>query len=232
MQIPGPAPPKGPLVEHNKTLGLWALKLPSADAVVVRRTLALLAENPHGLPGANESDEHAEKRKAYWSTVKPAHFGVKIGTKSILGIFRFMVTGLFIGLFGAFAVGRSLLLKFPEIFSLGWFRKTGPTEEEVRSALFNMWFVGHGYNDISLASQSGKKPDTEVITRVSGPEIGYLTTPITLLQCALIVLSERENLPKGGVLPPGIVFGPTDLQKRLQDNGISFDVISTRASLH
>ncbi|CAD5179200.1 unnamed protein product [Musa acuminata subsp. malaccensis] len=230
--IPGPAPPKGPLVEHNKTLGLWALKLPSADAVVVRRTLAMLAENPHGLPGANESDEHAEKRKAYWSTVKPAHFGVKIGTKSILGIFRFMVTGLFIGLFGAFAVGRSLLLKFPEIFSLGWFRKTGPTEEEVRSALFNMWFVGHGYNDISLASQSGKKPDTEVITRVSGPEIGYLTTPITLLQCALIVLSERENLPKGGVLTPGIVFGPTDLQKRLQDNGISFDVISTRASLH
>ena len=122
--------------------------------------------------------------------------------------------------------------KFPEIFSLGWFRKTGPTEEEVRSALFNMWFVGHGYNDISLASQSGKKPDTEVITRVSGPEIGYLTTPITLLQCALIVLSERENLPKGGVLTPGIVFGPTDLQRRLQDNGISFDVISTRASLH
>ncbi|WOL00580.1 putative mitochondrial saccharopine dehydrogenase-like oxidoreductase [Canna indica] len=229
-QIPGPPPPKGPLVERNKALGLWALKLPSADAVVVRRTLSILAENPDGLPGANETEEHAGKRKSYWSTVKPAHFGVKIGTKSILGIFRFMVTGLFIGLFATFSLGRSLLLNFPSVFSLGWFRKTGPTEEEVSSAYFNMWFVAHGYSDDKLASQRGRNTDTKVITRVSGPEVGYLTTPIILVQCALIMLTERGNLPKGGVLPPGVVFAPTDLQKRLQANGISFDVISTKAS--
>jgi len=59
-----------------------------------------------------------------------------------------------------------------------------------------------------------------------GPEVGYLTTPIILIQCALILLSQRKNLPKGGVYPPGIIFGPTDLQERLQENGISFDVIS------
>ncbi|URE48156.1 hypothetical protein MUK42_14378 [Musa troglodytarum] len=231
--IAGPPPAKGPLIEHNKTLGLWAINLPSVDAAVVRRTHEMLAEHPHGLAGISESDECAEKRKLYWSTVKPVHFGVKICAKSILGILRLMVTGLFLGLFGMFALGRSILLKFPSVFSLGWFRKTGPTEEEVRSASFIMWFIGHGYSDANLASQRGRKPDTEVITRVSGPEAGYVTTPIILLQCALVVLSERDNLPKGGVLPSGIVFSHTNLQRRLEENGIFFDVISVKpSSLH
>ncbi|XP_059645047.1 probable mitochondrial saccharopine dehydrogenase-like oxidoreductase At5g39410 [Cornus florida] len=224
--ILGPAPPKGAIIEHQKKIGVWAVKLPSADSIVVRRTLAVLTENPRGLPGDNESPEHIEKRETFWSTVKPAHFGVKIGSKSLFGIFRFITIGMFIGLLGKTALGRWLLLKFPSVFSLGWFRKKGPTEDEVRSASFKMWFVGHGFSDCSLLSQGDMKPDMEIITRVMGPEIGYLTTPIILLQCALILLSQRQNLPKGGVLTPGIVFGPTDLQERLQENGISFDFIS------
>ncbi|KAG5624201.1 hypothetical protein H5410_009419 [Solanum commersonii] len=226
--IPGPRPPKGPLMNHLKEVGVWAVKLPSADAIVVRRTLSCLAENPHGLPGVNESTEQVERREAFWSSIKQAHFGVKIASKSLLGVVRFIIVGLFIGLFGKTGLGRWLLLKFPSLFSLGWFRKKGPTEDEVASATFKMWFVGHGFSDGSLASQGNRKPDTEVTTRVMGPEIGYLTTPIILVQCALILLKERNNLPKGGVFPPGIVFGPTDLQDRLQHNGISFDVISKK----
>ncbi|KAF8408164.1 hypothetical protein HHK36_007306 [Tetracentron sinense] len=227
--IPGPRPPKGAMIEHQKTIGCWAVKLPSADAVVVRRTLAFLTENPHGLPGVNESDEQIQRRTNFWSTVKPAHFGVKIGSKSLLSIFRIITVGVFMGLLGRISFGRWLLLKFPSFLTLGWFRKNGPTEEEVRSASFKMWFIGHGFSDSSLVSQGNRKPDTEIITRVMGPEIGYSTTPIILLQCALILLSQRDNLPKGGVFPPGIVFGPTDLQERLQENGISFDVISRNA---
>lgn len=227
--IPGPAPKKGPIIEHQKELGIWAVKLPSADSIVVRRTLATLTENPRGLPGINESVEHIEKRKAFWSSVKPAYFGVKLGSKSLLGIFRFIAVGMFIGLFGKISFGRWLLLKFPSFFSLGWFRKEGPTEDEVSSASFKMWFVGHGFSDGSLASSGDKKPDVEVITRVTGPEIGYLTTPIILLQCALILLKSRDIMPKGGVFTPGIIFGPTDLQERMQENGISFDFISKNA---
>lgn len=224
--IPGPAPLRGPLVESQKRIGLWAIKLPSADATVVRRTLSILTENPHGLPGANESPEQREKREAFWSTVKPAHFGVKLGSKSLLDIFRFIILGISIGLLSGLSFGRWLLLKFPSIFSLGWFRKRGPSEDEVESASFKMWFIGRGFSDSSLVSQGNAKPDMEIITRVTGPEIGYIATPIILMQCALIVLSQREILPKGGVFPPGIVFGATDLQQRLQENGISFDVIS------
>ncbi|XP_057964218.1 probable mitochondrial saccharopine dehydrogenase-like oxidoreductase At5g39410 [Malania oleifera] len=227
--IPGPAPPKGPAIEHSKKTGLWAVKLPSSDAIVVRKTLTTLTENPGGLAGINESAEQIEKRMTFWSTVKPAYFGVKLGSKSLLGVLRFIAVGMFIGLLGRTTFGRWLLLKFPSIFSLGWFRKKGPTEDEIRSASFKMWFVGHGFSDSHLVSHGRQKPDMEITTRVMGPEIGYLTTPIILLQCALILLSQRDNLPKGGTYTPGIVFGPTDLQERLQENGISFDVISKSA---
>ncbi|KAG0460232.1 hypothetical protein HPP92_023360 [Vanilla planifolia] len=227
-QIAGP-PIKHKSIEYQNSLGLWALKLPSADAFVVRRTLSALTENPEGLEGVDETDDYKEKRKQFWMMVKPAHFGVKIGSKSPFEILRFMLTGLFIGILGVFAFGRKLLFKFPEIFSLGWFRKRGPTEEEVHSATFKMWFVGKGYSNARVASEGDGKPDTEIITRVSGPEVGYVATPIILMQCAIIVLSQRHNLPKGGVYPPGIVFGPTNLQERLQANGICFDFISKKS---
>ncbi|XP_031375759.1 probable mitochondrial saccharopine dehydrogenase-like oxidoreductase At5g39410 isoform X1 [Punica granatum] len=141
LQIPGPPPPKGPTIEHQQKIGLWAVKLPSADSVVVRRTLSILIENPQGLPGAKESSEHRNRRKDFWSTVKPAHFGVKIGVKSLLGILRISTVGIFIGILGRTAFGRWLLLKFPSVFSLGWFRKAGPSEDEVSSASFKMWFM-------------------------------------------------------------------------------------------
>ncbi|KAG5400849.1 hypothetical protein IGI04_015456 [Brassica rapa subsp. trilocularis] len=223
--IHGP-PAKGPTLENQKKIGLWALKLPSADAVVVRRTLTTLTEKPHGLPGLNESPDQIQKREAFWSAIKPAHFGVKITSKSLFGIFRYVTLGVSLGLLSKFSFGRWLLLKFPSVFSLGWFQKKGPSEEEVESATFKMWFIGRGYSEESLVSEGKTKPDMEIITRISGPEIGYITTPIALVQCGLIVLGQRESLVKGGVYTPGVVFGSTDIQQRLEDNGISFEVIS------
>ncbi|GJZ42611.1 hypothetical protein Tco_0589866 [Tanacetum coccineum] len=66
-----------------------------------------------------------------------------------------------------------------------------------------------------IFSQRNAKPCTEVITRVTGPEIGNLTTPIFLVQ--LILLKQRQDLPKGGVYHLGIIFGLADLQDRLQE---------------
>ncbi|KAK1410192.1 hypothetical protein QVD17_36727 [Tagetes erecta] len=221
--IPGYAPTKGSTIEHDKKIGVWTMNLPSADATIVRRTLSTLADNPSGLKGVNEDPKHAEKRIAFWSKIKPAHFGVKIASKKFVGILPILAIGLSIRLLGRFTIGKWLLLNFPSVFSLGCFRKNGPTDDEIASSSFKMWFLGHGFSDPNLVS---KDPDTEIITRVMGPEIGYVTTPIILIQCALIVLQQRGDLPKGGVFTPGIVFGPTELQDRLQENGISFDVIS------
>lgn len=214
-------------MEHKKEMGLWAVRLPSADSTVVRRTLSTLVENAQGLPGVNESAEEIEQRKTFWSSVKPAHFGVNIGNKSLVGILAIIIVGMFLGLLGKTSFGRWLLLTFPSVFSLGWFKKKGPSEDEINSASFKMWFVGRGFKDSS--SDRNGEPDMEIVTRMTGPEAGYLTTSTILVQCALVVLSKREAMPKGGILTPGIVFGPTDLQHRLQENGISFDVISKRA---
>ncbi|KAK9055934.1 hypothetical protein SSX86_027021 [Deinandra increscens subsp. villosa] len=223
--IPGYAPPKGSAIEHQKKIGLWAMKLATADATIVRRTLSMHTNNHGGLQGFDENAKQAEKRVAFWSKVKPAHFGlIKVASKNLVGMLPFIVVALSIMLLRRFRFGRWLLLNFPSVFSLGLFRKNGPTDEEIASASFKMWFVGHGFGDANAVGS--RELDTEIITRVTGPDIGYVATPIILVQCALTVLEQRGDLPKGGVFPPGIVFGSTDLQDRLQENGISFDVIS------
>ncbi|KAL7610242.1 hypothetical protein Lser_V15G12717 [Lactuca serriola] len=148
-QIPGPPPPKGSTIEHQKQKGLWAVKLLSADATVVRRTLSTLTENPNDLEGVSEDPKHAKKHSSFWSTIKPSHFRVKIATKNLLGMIGIIVTGISIGLLGSFSFERWLLLKFPSFSSFGGFRKEGPTEEEVASASFKMWFIGHGFSESS-----------------------------------------------------------------------------------
>nr|GMC95178.1 probable mitochondrial saccharopine dehydrogenase-like oxidoreductase At5g39410 [Ipomoea batatas] len=226
--IPG-QPPNGSIVEHQKEIGHWGVVFPSSlDKIAVERMVSCLTENPEGIPGVNESAQQIKKREAFWSTVKPVHFGMNMASKSVLGVLRFITLALLLWVFGRFSTGRWLLTKFPAAFSLGLFRKNGPTEEEVASASFKLWFVGRGYSDAALASEEGKKPDMEIITRVTGPEIGYSATPIILIQCALVLLSHRHELPKGGVFLPGIIFGPTDLQQQLQRNGISFEFISKK----
>lgn len=204
------------------------MKLPSADATVVRRTLSILRENHKGLVGVKESEEDSTRREMFWSTVKPAHFSLKLGSKHLINTLQHVFIGTVFLLFTSFSLGRWLIMKYPQVFTFGCFKKTGPTEEAVSCSSFKMWFVGEGYSDVALASQTVSKLDTQIITRISGPEVGYVATPIALIQCALIMLADRPRLPKGGVYPPGIVFGPTDLQKRLQENGISFDVISRK----
>nr|GEX44606.1 probable mitochondrial saccharopine dehydrogenase-like oxidoreductase At5g39410 [Tanacetum cinerariifolium] len=199
---------------------------PPTDASIIRRTLSLLAEYPSGLQGGYEDPKHAEKRATFWSQIKPAHFGVKIASKTRLGLQLFIAVGTIIGKLSSSPLGRWLLLTFPAVFTFGCFKKNGPTAAEVASGSFKMWFVGHGFSDASRVSAD---PDMEIVTRIKGPEIGYVTTPIILIQCALILLKQRGDLPNGGVFPPGIVFGPTDLQSRLQKNGVSFEVISKSA---
>ncbi|GJN32965.1 hypothetical protein PR202_gb21516 [Eleusine coracana subsp. coracana] len=205
---------------------MWATRLHNADTSVVNRTLSTVTKYPEGLPGVEESPEYTEHRKNFWSSIKPAHYGEKI--TSLKAVVWLLVVGFFISLLGKFSFGRSLLLRYPKFFTLGLFRKSGPTEDEVNSSSFEMWFVGRGFTDAAHTSKHESKTDKEIITKVSGPDIGYITTMITLIQCAITLLSERNNLPKGGVYTPGTIFGPTGLQQRLQENGISFEVLETK----
>ena len=73
-------------------------------------------------------------------------------------------------------------------------------------------------------------PDLEVVTRVAGPEPGYVATPIIIVQCALTLLDERDAAPaKGGVFTVGRLLGNTSIIERLHEAGVCFDVLSRKA---
>ncbi|GJQ92520.1 hypothetical protein Tco_0003659 [Tanacetum coccineum] len=60
-------------LEGLKEYRTSAVELPSADAIVVRRTLPYRTDNPSGLQGINEDPKREEKRAAFWLTIKTAH---------------------------------------------------------------------------------------------------------------------------------------------------------------
>lgn len=55
----------------------------------------------------------------------------------------------------------------------------------------------------------------QIITEVSGPEPGYVATPIAMVQSALTVLEERPMIPSG-VQTTASAFRGTSLISRLQ----------------
>ncbi len=72
--------------------------------------------------------------------------------------------------------------------------------------------------------------DKTLITRVSGPEPGYVATPIIFVELARCLLAQREALPpplQGGVYTPGAVFYPQPeaLIERLNKAGVRFEVV-------
>ena len=124
---------------------------------------------------------------------------------------------------------------------LGFFSKDGPSIEQLQQCSFYHRFYAKGISKKKLTTEdmnlinstdpnkpssllSHLQPDFELVTEVKGPEVGYVTTPITVVHCAYTLLKERSKIPKG-VCTPSIAFGKTSLLQRLMDNGIEFKVV-------
>jgi short subunit dehydrogenase-like uncharacterized protein len=69
----------------------------------------------------------------------------------------------------------------------------------------------------------------EIITSVSGPEMGYVTTPICVLGAASMLLLKRDQIPNG-VLTPSVAFSNvfSSLLARLESSGIKFSFVSKK----
>lgn len=39
-------------------------------------------------------------------------------------------------------------------------------------------------------------PDQKIVTKVTGPEAGYIATPICLIQCGVTLMKEKDKLPQ------------------------------------
>uniref|UniRef100_A0A1B8XX15 Saccharopine dehydrogenase-like oxidoreductase n=1 Tax=Xenopus tropicalis TaxID=8364 RepID=A0A1B8XX15_XENTR len=189
---------------YSNELKEYAIPFLGADASVVKRTQRYLYEN------LQES---------------PVQYAAYVSVGGLTSVIKLMFAGLLFLLFTKFSCGRKLLIKFPKFFSFGYFSKEGPTQEQMDGASFTMTFFGEGYSQ-GYNPQDGT-PNVKICTQVSGPEAGYVATPIAMVQTGVTILKEPSLLPKsGGVYTPGAAFSKTKLIERLNKAGLHFTVIS------
>lgn len=200
----GPKLPRRWFISYSKMMEKWCIPFLGADPSVVRRS-------------QRHSVEVRDK--------KPVQYGAYVAMPSLLAILLFLFFGVFFALLCQFKMGRNLLEKYPKFFSFGFFSHEGPTRKQMLGSSFSFQFQGAGYSECALKSGNlPAEPDGEIVTKVTGPEAGYVATPICLVQAALVVL--EETLPNsGGVLTPAAAFAGTSLIDRLEEHGVKFSVI-------
>lgn len=120
--------------------------------------------------------------------------------------------------------GRSLLLRYPKLFSHGVFSHEGPSQQQLDGTSFSKVFIAHGYRKGPPKTYKDV-PDMRVYFRVSGPEPGYVATPIVLVTAARTLLDNRASLGPGGVYTTGYLLRSTDLVDRLVGHGMRFEVL-------
>ncbi|KAG8511819.1 Saccharopine dehydrogenase-like oxidoreductase, partial [Galemys pyrenaicus] len=205
VPIIGPKLKRRWLISYCRELNSYSIPFMGADVSVVKRTQRYLHEN---------SDQ------------SPVQYAAYINVGGITSVIRLMFAGLFFLFFVRFGIGRQLLLKFPWLFSFGYFSKQGPTQKQLDASSFTMTFFGQGYNQGFSADKN--KPNIKICTQVKGPEAGYVATPIAMVQAAMTLLNDAAYLPKGGgVFTPGAAFSKTKLIDRLSQRGIEFSIISS-----
>ncbi|XP_036309430.1 saccharopine dehydrogenase-like oxidoreductase isoform X2 [Pipistrellus kuhlii] len=192
-------------VSYCRELSSYSIPFMGADVSVVKRTQRYLHENLEQLP---------------------VQYAAYVTVGGFASVMKLMFAGLFFLLFVKFGIGRQLLIKFPWLFSFGYFSKQGPTQKQLDGTSFTMTFFGQGYSHSTPTENN--KPNIRVCTQVKGPEAGYIATPIAMVQAAMTLLNDASNLPTvGGVFTPGAAFCRTKLIDRLNKRGIEFSVISS-----
>lgn len=196
---------KRPFFEKEVT-NRWNILFPGSDVAVVR--------NSQQIRVARGENGPLPQYLAYFSL------------NNLLSLVLLFLFGIIFFVFSRFACGRRLLLKYPRIFSGGLFSSAGPTKEQMEQMKFQIDFYGRGYRKANAKDVKDKAPDSYIRTRVSGPDPGYIGTAAMIVQTALCVLRDEENLPKG-VLTPGAAFDKTNLVDMLNHAGIKFEVIKS-----
>lgn len=108
----------------------------------------------------------------------------------VVGMIPIVVTT---GLLSQFNFGRHLLIKYPRFFSCGMFSDSGPTRKQIEDSSFSHTFLGYGHDGEETDEKDA--PKKKIVIRVSGPDAGYISTPICMVQAAYVVLSEQEKMP-------------------------------------
>ncbi|KAK9956665.1 hypothetical protein ABG768_014384 [Culter alburnus] len=191
-------------VFFTKEIEQYAIPFMGSDPSVVRRTQRYMHE------------EHKHS---------PVQYMAYVGIGGLFSVVKTLFAGMVFWLMVKFSLGRGLLTQFPGFFSFGLFSKIGPSRKQMDGTSFCLRFMGEGYTTGQDPSQG--KPNATINTEITGPEPGYIATPITMVQAAITLLNEPHSLPnKGGVFTPGSAFARTTLIDRLNKHGIQFSLKS------
>lgn len=142
------------------------------------------------------------------------------------GIIVLLVASVF-GTFAKFSFGRTLLKRFPGFFSFGIVSKEGVPRESLEKCTFSHTIIGYGWDEkiVDADQQHDEPPTRKIITRVSGPDPGYIGTSTLLVHSGMTLLFDREQLPEAGVITPGACFRDTYLVDRLTKRNIKFEIL-------
>ncbi|KAJ3029146.1 UNVERIFIED_CONTAM: hypothetical protein HDU68_012915 [Siphonaria sp. JEL0065] len=189
----------------------WCVPFFGADASIVRISQQLV-QTKSALPATQ---------------FNVAYFAVG----SVFQVMRLVFFGMSMYYLSGLSFGRKLLLDYPAFFSLGMFRKAGPSDKQIQESGFVSTFSAKGFKRLANVDSidSFASPEYEIVAKVTGPEVGYVTTPITVICCALKIISERKKKTTKvpfGVLTPAAAFGETDLIQDLKNSGIEFKIDS------
>jgi len=194
-------------VFKSEDLGEYCIPFPGSDRSVVNRTQVY------------NFKERSER---------PVQFTAYMRIPSLFYTIMTVILGSLFGLLASFGLGRTILETFPGLFTLGLVSHAGPTRKQIQHSSFSYTFYGSGYSTKldDASAQHDDKPDKTIITKVTGPEPGYVTTPICLVQAAYALLKEEEDLPEsGGVFTAGAAFAKTKLIQRLEKHNIKFSIV-------
>lgn len=185
----------------------WAAIFPGSDRSVMMRTQHYLYE---------EKKQRPVQVQTYFLVAS-------LWQLILLGVF-----GMIFLLLAKFEFGRNLLLKYPSLFTGGFFDTKEPSEEIIEKAWFELFLVGKGWKEKLAGPEDQYKnpPSKGIVAQVRGKNPGYGATCICLVLAGIVILTEPSNLPKaGGVYPPGAAFEETSLIEQLDENGVTFKVI-------
>eukprot|EP01134_Creolimax_fragrantissima_P004965 CFRG4965T1 len=210
-QLPtvGPRPTMyGGLSSWNDALKTYCLPFPGSDTSVVRRTQRFFYEN---------AGQH------------PAQFSANICVQTTFYFVMIMVIGVLFGFLAQFSFGRKLLLKYPGFFSNGFFDREGPTQEQLDGSSFEIRFVAHAYASHEEKENHNRIPPSKrIVSRIHGPEPGYVATPIMVVAAAVSLVKDGKDRAMrgngldltGGVCTPAAALYHDKFLNRMKTRGV------------
>ncbi|XP_034663645.1 saccharopine dehydrogenase-like oxidoreductase [Drosophila subobscura] len=187
-------------------------------------------------PGSDRSVVMRSQRFLYDQDKKrPVQMHAYVGFPSWIAAAAVVLFASIFGLMSKFQIGRTLLLKYPGIFSGGLASRAGPSEDSMERTYFKMTFKATGWAQSERLAESTDQytepPTKTLMVRVSGMNPGYGATCVALLSTALTILRESDKMPNnGGVLAPAAAFSKTSLISELEkhEHGMKFEILANK----